>query len=979
MTPTTASSPESSSTLSLVIKNATSSTAPSTDSYLLCDSTGTVKGTFVIPDPKVSTNPKFRTGERSFRLTNSEKNENTNEVSRAEAKYSATGWIDVTEETLYSTKQFTVNQEAVQQNFKPLSLEDSYRMFSRVCPMDPLAQSFTVSEKEGIYITAIDIFVYSKDPSLPLRFQVRPLDDGGNPSINVMFERLIDSDEVVVNKFDLEKQQMKIIGATGPKAKPGFNAPPWNIASPTTEDLGDPHKVYSKNFLDDVSSAWSATGSQNTGNWFSYTKVNNVPNPSGDMIPTRVVFDYPIYLPGDNRNYCFVLLTDSVQGEGTAIDALERTYQVYMAQTGIADVGPNESATPIHLLKPLEKGEDDINFILGTTTRLQNVPKATGMLFKSINGISWESDQRADLKFNIHKATFNNAVNGEVGFCNPDTVDRRLNLDPIQTKVGSNRVRVSHRNHNIPEGDYVVLSGIAPDANLNGIPYHIFCNVPHKIVSPTLDTYVIELESKYKADKSGFVGGANVVASNNIRFEEFYMMANPLVLPDTEITWRAEATTAQTAYDPTSQPWLAIPPFSFTPNTDVRMPLSGQIYSKISETRKLNGNKSLILYATLKSKSPNISPSINLDRLALTTKAVRLNNPYGTGQYNNINDPEFDEYICLPTNIKPVVSSTALKLFFSDTDNKLTGTSFVSVGNKVTSKISGVEGGALFTIELSVGDTIKHPTNDSTAKVIEIIDNNNLLTDRDIGISLTEGPLTYNPPPLRIKTKDADVAEHLSKLDVGKYVSISGTTGGLRDTTASGNLSVYRKVLSVNYTPNATATDPELSGPCLCEVIIDHYLPNTATKGFEASANVVIKQLDNFIDEIAPMGGSVNSKYICKVMKINKPANCLKVMFDGCRPNNSEIELYYRTGSQSDTKPLNAKNWTKLNYSVENNGTLEYVQPDTNPNHSSFNAYEANALQISPFNMAQVKIVFKGGESVLYPKIKGLRILALEE
>ena len=38
---------------------------------LITDANGTVTGTFTIPDPKVNSNPRWRTGDREFKLTSS--------------------------------------------------------------------------------------------------------------------------------------------------------------------------------------------------------------------------------------------------------------------------------------------------------------------------------------------------------------------------------------------------------------------------------------------------------------------------------------------------------------------------------------------------------------------------------------------------------------------------------------------------------------------------------------------------------------------------------------------------------------------------------------------------------------------------------------------------------------------------------------------------------------------------------------------
>ena len=950
-----------------------------------CDATGKIKGKFVIPDPKFDGNPRFRVGERVFRLTNSPKNEEVPTVSRAEAKYNASGWIDVKQEQLYSTKQFKIDAQYVEGNRTPISLSDTFESAGKVCPRDPLAQSFTVSEETGIFLTAIDVFFFSKDPVLPVILQVRPLDDGGNPSVKLIYEMTLDAEDVVVNKLDLAKQTLTVVG--NPNGKDGFNKGPWTN-TPSGNNTGVYH-VMSKN---------QATGKNTAAiehnKPFTYTTLGGVASPCEDMIPTRFVFEYPIYLPGNNTNYAFVLLTDSIQAPGTGVETLTQTYQVYMAQTGAAPItqlANTPTATPIHLLTALEDGEDDYNYILGTTDRLNTIPGSDGVLFKSINGISWESDQKADLKYKLYRAKFNTTRNAQIEFVNEKLSLSPLIYDPFETVEGQSQIRVYHRNHNIPaDTGKVRFVGLPSSTSLNGIPYQVLARPEgHTVLNPTLDSYIIELGTSNVATETGRIGGRTVAATGQLRFEEFLLRSNPVIPKDTEITWKFLGTTAKAAYDPDSTPWKSTDEVGFTHNTSIALPQSSMICSTMNEVAQLSSSNhrpgtgnSLKVIAYLSSKSEYISPVLDDERIAVDLKGVRLDDPVGAGlEYNNINNSRFDTIRILPATSTPAVSGAILqnKIFFSDTDSYLTGSNFYYEGKKVR----GV--GTLFLSELNVGDTIKHPMLDDTRKVLEIISDTEMYINEEFPLSdITGGDdgggtttLLYNPPYLRLKTGNSDVAAHLSTLDVGKYISVSNTTSRDFDN---------KRILAVKYTPTSTVPDVELTGAhngtstaCLCEITVEHRLKDTATPGLEGSSTFVIKQLNNFIDEIAPMGGSVASKYVGKTMKLKESANTLRVMFDGCRPKNSKIELYYKVGSDSEQAPLDSKNWTKLEYSVETNGVLEEVTPEENPTQLSFSSYEANALQLPPFTLAKIKIVLRGGHTPLYPKMKNLRIIALED
>ena len=954
---------------------------------LKCDSTGKIKGRFCIPEP-TGTNPKFRTGDRVFRLTNSIKNELLPTVSKADAGYTARGWLDVYQKSFFQTRNFTIHSNPIQSERTAVTQTMVQEKWSESCPMDPVAQSFTVKDENGIFLTAVDVFFFSRDPNLPVTLQIRPLADGGTPSSRVIYEMSMDASDVVANKVDIVNQRLTVIGAKSTPTNPengkiGFNKGPWNVSS--NEGI---YAVNSRAFENSIANVTKTPEIIQDGVPYNYTTSGSVEKDvANHMIPTRFVFEYPIHLRGKNANYCFVLLSDSVPPPFAGPDALEDTYQVFFAQTG--KVSDHDSlATPIHRTTPLEPGEDDLNLSLGTSELITTIPQSDGQLFKSQNGISWVGDPRADLKYKLHKAEFNTSRNAHIDFMNEALPYAPLRLDPFQLKSGSSLVRVYHRNHGMTTGSKVMFTGVEGD--LNGISAEYLMTNAHTIENVSLDSYVIDLGDNNIAEFSSNIGGANVLSTRNIRFEEINLIANPLVLPGTSLTWSLSAVTGAGPSQDPNEAYLRTQAISIEPDVLLPFDHSMQVCSSVNENTRLNSitpdapsafaKKSLLLTATLKSTDPNVSPVVDTERLTTSVKTVRIDDNYGLGGVSNLNNDVFDLYPCLPTAMLPG-GALVNAIFFSDTDNLLTGSSFIIDGKKVT----GV--GSLFTVELAVGDvvstTILGETEERT--VVEVInDTTIMLNDTFTGAAGSEQlatlrTLRYNTPNLKIKTANPNIALELSKLDIGKYLTLTGTTKtNPTDTVGMRNLS-DKMVLEVNYTPNETAEDPELGAPKLCEIVIAHTLPDGTSAGFEQSATMIFTQKDRFIDEISPAGGSSASKYVSRELLLNAPANTLKVMFDGCRLGDSKIELYYKTHAKQDDDVFFQKPWIKMEYSLENNGLLTYTAPDANTSKYSFSAYEANTLQSRPFVIAQVKVVLKGNDPALYPKIKNLRIIALEE
>ena len=72
---------------------------------IITSAAGRVKGVFNLPDPKVSGNLQFRTGELSFRLTASPTNiTSTDPITAGETIYYATGILETEQETIIATR-----------------------------------------------------------------------------------------------------------------------------------------------------------------------------------------------------------------------------------------------------------------------------------------------------------------------------------------------------------------------------------------------------------------------------------------------------------------------------------------------------------------------------------------------------------------------------------------------------------------------------------------------------------------------------------------------------------------------------------------------------------------------------------------------------------------------------------------------------------------------------------------------------------
>ena len=159
--------------------------AYTTPASIVTDANGTATGTFTIPDPKVSSNPRWRTGKRVFRLTSSATNsqDKTAIATSAEADYDAKGLLQTVQEAIISTREArtvrrTVNQTRSTSRVTSVVTQPQERDGGRDRGPDPLAQSFVVSDADGIFVTSVDAFFATKSDTVPVKAEIRNMVNG---------------------------------------------------------------------------------------------------------------------------------------------------------------------------------------------------------------------------------------------------------------------------------------------------------------------------------------------------------------------------------------------------------------------------------------------------------------------------------------------------------------------------------------------------------------------------------------------------------------------------------------------------------------------------------------------------------------------------------------------------------------------------------------------------------------------------------
>jgi len=146
-----------------------------------------IQGTICIPDPRKKNNPKFESGTKLFTLIDEPSNNRDFSHTVAEDQFSVYGKLDNVKTNTISLRNPKI---AYKQEFDSSTYSKALgTSYIRVRTLggsqekiggwtNPLAQTFTVSERSGIFLTRCNLFFGTVDANIPITFQLRTVENG---------------------------------------------------------------------------------------------------------------------------------------------------------------------------------------------------------------------------------------------------------------------------------------------------------------------------------------------------------------------------------------------------------------------------------------------------------------------------------------------------------------------------------------------------------------------------------------------------------------------------------------------------------------------------------------------------------------------------------------------------------------------------------------------------------------------------------
>jgi hypothetical protein len=122
-----------------------------------------------------------------------------------------------------------------------------------------------------------------------------------------------------------------------------------------------------------------------------------------------------------------------------------------------------------------------------------------------------------------------------------------------------------------------------------------------------------------------------------------------------------------------------------------------------------------------------------------------------------------------------------------------------------------------------------------------------------------------------------------------------------------------------------------------------------------------------YVSDEAASGSSTRSNYVTKKIELATPATSLLVRFAVSKPAGADVEVYYKLQNGSEAISFDTKEYTQLSLpTIKNTVDGQFVD------------IEKLVDSLASFNAFVIKVVLKSTNIATYPKVKDLRIIALE-
>jgi len=608
---------------------------------LVSDIQGKVEFSFRIPEYRFAGQtsiPKFKTGDVNFRLTSSETNVKFPAPSTVgQVNYVAKGIVNTTQQTIEATRNAIVVQETVSQT---QSVTNSSTQLTRI---DPLAQTFLISETGGCFVSSVDLFFSEKDTNLPVWVELREVINGyPGPTLIPFGRKVLNPNDINIDattgntatnfKFDSPVYLKEGIEYCLVAMTNSLNYKVW-IAGLGETDVSGSNRIISTQphlgslFKSQNNTTWSAVQSEDLK--FTMKKCNFT---SGSGTVT---------LQNDNIGDAITAEDGSttVYGQRLKSNPIVLTNGSTVVRVNHADHGMYSTSNNVTIT----------GVSSGVSTTLNGAITASGTSVTLTSNTNFPSSGTVHIK--IDNEIMSGTISGST-------------ISSITRGQGSTTA-VAHSNATTVEL-YMISS----------IPLTEINKTHTAIANIGIDSYTVASTTSASisgASTTAQVGGISVYATENYRYETVKTIIGTMELPGTTLTSTIKTTNA-TSPDGTETSFGQSTTNTTIPlNENFDMTTSSMIASGINETNEMSGSKSLEMPIVMTTQNSNISPVIDLDRRSFIAIGNRINNVdsssdvFPTTDYVAPTEPDGDQNsaIYLTKAVTLEQSASAIRVVFS--------------------------------------------------------------------------------------------------------------------------------------------------------------------------------------------------------------------------------------------------------------------------------------------------------------------------
>jgi len=623
---------------------------PVAGSTLISDGRGDCRGVFSIPDPKVSGNPQFPTGDIEFVITadpnNRQVGDGASEVvareTYAEALYSAKGILDTQQETIISTRNAIVRTTELNESTETLT--ELVQFFDDAGDGndsgDPLAQTFMIfdtkqssKDETGFFLTSVDIYYFAKDSVYPTWIEIRNVINGvPGPKILPFGRKLLQSDEVLLSNdgsvattftFD---SPVYVKGGTEYCVVVRTDVPDykvWISDLGTTDANGNeitdqPHVGVL--FKSANNSSWSASQTQDlkfTVRRASFdTSAAGLVTLQNQSLPAKTLTNNPLEMTDSN----------------TALKINHKTHGMYSTSNNVIIDGVKSGASTT-LNGALSATATSITLTSGT-----NFDDTSGKYSRDASNVYYIKIDDEIISYTTISGT---GITSATRGANSTTATTHANGATVEL----------YQIHKVPLFDI---------------------NKTHTAIANIgADSYTIVLATTPVVDGAGSTstfGGSVCTATENAQYDVATTIMGSLVPSRTSITG-GFITTSGTSISGSEQSFAKSTTTRALPlNDNYYFPSTNLIASSINETNEMGGVKSLSVPITLSSELETVSPVIDTQRMSVIAVANVVDkidssaDVYPTTIYKPMTEPEGDNHSAIYMTKKVNLETPATSL-----------------------------------------------------------------------------------------------------------------------------------------------------------------------------------------------------------------------------------------------------------------------------------------------------------------------------